>query len=287
MRSLRYAVEEALVSFRRSRQSAAMSIGTIAIAFLTLAGFLLASANLQTLVNRWASAAEMSIYLRDDADDAVREALLTETRARPGVTSVEFVSKDMAIERFRAEFPELGDVAASAQNPFPASIEVRLQPDPASAHLADAMASDLSARPGVADVRYDGKWLTRVTDRRHRCSPWRPCHGGGPDSRGRVHGGRRRPVVARSEAPGDRDHAARGRTRRVHSRTLRRRGDAAGWDRGGVGAGRPLVRVRVVSYAGSTRRSRRSPQWARPDFSAGRRWLWCSWRGVLWGLWRA
>jgi cell division transport system permease protein len=163
MRALSYAFEEALISIRRTGQSAAMSIGTIAIAFLTLGGFLLASANLQTIVDRWAAAAEVSIFLRDDVDDAVREALAADIRARPGVTSVEFVSKDMALQRFKTEFPELGDLTASAENPFPASIEVRLSPHPVSAGMADAMATEFAARPGVADVRYDGRWLTRVT----------------------------------------------------------------------------------------------------------------------------
>jgi cell division transport system permease protein len=163
MRALSYAFEEALLSLRRSGQSAAMSVGTIAIAFLTLGGFLLVSANLQALVQRWAAAAELSIFLKDDADDSIRQTLLAETRARPGVSSVEFVSKDTALERFKTDFPELGDVAAAAENPFPASIEVRLTPDPRSAGTADAMASELASRPGVADVRYDGRWLARIT----------------------------------------------------------------------------------------------------------------------------
>jgi len=163
MRALSYAVEEALLSLRRAGQSAAMSIGTIAIAFFTLGGFLLLSANLQALVDRWASAAEMSIFLKDDADVSMREALLAETGARPGVISVEFVSKETALQRFKADFPELGDVAAAPENPFPASIEVRLTPDPQSAGTADALATELASRTGVADVRYDGRWLARIT----------------------------------------------------------------------------------------------------------------------------
>lgn len=162
MRALAYAFEEAVHSLRRSGQSAAMSIGTIVIAFLTLGGFLLLSANLQAVVDQWASAAEMSIFLKDDADEAVRDALVSETGARPGVISVEFMSKDAALQRFKSEFPELGDVAAASENPFPASIEVRLSPDPRSAAMAAAMATELATRPGVADVRYDGQWLTRI-----------------------------------------------------------------------------------------------------------------------------
>jgi cell division transport system permease protein len=162
MRSLRYAIEEALISFRRAGQSAAMSIGTITIAFLALGGFLVASSNLQSIVSRWASAAEMSIYLQDEVDEAAGKTLAAEIGGRRGVAGVEVVTKEQALARFKTDFPELGDMVAASTNPFPASIEVRLQADPVSAGVADGMATELAKHPGVADVRYDGQWLTRV-----------------------------------------------------------------------------------------------------------------------------
>ena len=162
MRAIEYAFSEALASLRRAGRSAAMSIGTIAIAFLTLGGFLLVSANLQSLVERWASSAELSVYLRDDLDEAARDALVTELSAHAAVAGVEYVSKDEAIERFRRDFPELADVAESADNPFPPSLEVRLRTDPVSSGGADAMATQLTEREGVIDVRYDRQWLSRL-----------------------------------------------------------------------------------------------------------------------------
>ncbi len=162
MSAVGYAFSEALVSLRRSGRSAAMSIGTIAIAFLTLGGFLLVSANLQSLVERWASSAELSVYLRDDVDDASRQALVAELSGHTAVAGVEYVSKDVALERFRRDFPELADVAESTDNPFPPSIEVRLRTDPASRGAADAMATQLTEREGVVDVRYDRQWLSRL-----------------------------------------------------------------------------------------------------------------------------
>jgi cell division protein FtsX len=60
-----------------------MSVGTIAIGFLTVGGFLLLSANLQLIVDRWASAAEMSVYLQDDVDAAVRQSLIDEIAGHP------------------------------------------------------------------------------------------------------------------------------------------------------------------------------------------------------------
>jgi cell division transport system permease protein len=162
MSALGYAFREALVSLRRSGQSAAMSMGTIAVAFLTLGGFLLVSANLQSVVDRWASAAEMSVYLRDDHDPSAREALLQELRGHFAVAAVEYVSKAQALERFKIDFPELADVAVTTENPFPPSIEVRLRTDPESSGAADAMAEQLTGRDGVVDVRYDQQWIGRL-----------------------------------------------------------------------------------------------------------------------------
>jgi cell division transport system permease protein len=162
MKAVSYAFREAWISLRRSGRSAAMSMGTIAVAFLTLGGFLLASANLQSVVDRWASAAEMSVYLRDGLEEATRQALLDDLRGHAAVAAVEFVSKEQALERFKSDFPELADVAVTTENPFPPSIEVRLRTDPASTGAADALATQLGERDGVVEVRYDQQWLARL-----------------------------------------------------------------------------------------------------------------------------
>jgi cell division transport system permease protein len=162
MNALGYAFREALVSLKRSGRSAIMSMGTIAVAFLTLGGFLLLSANLQSVVDRWASAAEMSVYLRDDHEASGRDALVQELQSHAAVAGVEFVSKEQALARFKVDFPELADVAAATSNPFPPSIEVRLRTDPASTGAADALAEQLAQRDGIVDVRYDQQWLSRL-----------------------------------------------------------------------------------------------------------------------------
>jgi len=159
-----YAFEEAWASVRRAGRSAAVSIGTIAIAFLTLGGFLLVSVNVQRVLDRWLESAEVSVYLYDDLSEERRTALELYIRQQPAVADVEFVSTERALERFRADFPELQDVTASvAQNPFPAAFEIRLRPDLSDSSAAvDDFAAGLAGREGVADVRYDRRWLTRL-----------------------------------------------------------------------------------------------------------------------------
>jgi len=159
---LAYSIDEALASLRRSGKSAAVSVGTIAIAFVTLGGFLLVSVNIQDVLDRWLEAAEISVYLQDTATSDQRAALQDFLRARPEVAAVEYVSNERALQRFRKDFPELADVTSSlSQNPFPSALEVRLRGDDGGA-TAETLAREVSARSGVADVQFDRTWLARL-----------------------------------------------------------------------------------------------------------------------------
>jgi cell division transport system permease protein len=158
-----YAFEEAWASLRRSGRSALVSIGTIAIAFATLGGFLLISVNVQGVLDRWLQAAEMSVYLQDGATESDRSALETFLKSKPSVAGVEYVTREDALERFRADFPELRDVASGlGENPFPAAFEVRLQTGSGGDAAADDLSREVAGRPGVGDVRYDRRWLSRL-----------------------------------------------------------------------------------------------------------------------------
>ena len=84
-----YAFEEAWASVRRAGRSAAVSIGTIAIAFLTLGGFMLVSVNVQRVLDRWLESAEVPVYLYDDLSDELRSELATYVRQQPAVAAEE------------------------------------------------------------------------------------------------------------------------------------------------------------------------------------------------------
>jgi cell division transport system permease protein len=158
-----YALEEAWVSLRRSGRSALVSIGTIAIAFVTLGGFLLVSVNVQGVLDQWLQAAEMSIYLHDTTSEADRLALEQFLRSQPMVAEVEYVSRERALERFRADFPELRDVTTGVgENPFPSALEVRLRTENGGDAAADNLSKEVAGRPGVSDIRYDRRWLERL-----------------------------------------------------------------------------------------------------------------------------
>ena len=158
-----YSFAEAWTSLVRSGRSALVSISTIAIAFATLGGFLLISVNVQSVLDQWLRAAEMSVYLYDNVNDADRAALETFLKSQPAVAEVEYVSSARALERFRADFPELSDVTSGVgENPFPPALEVRLRTENGGDAAADALSREVAGKAGVSDIRYDRRWLSRL-----------------------------------------------------------------------------------------------------------------------------
>jgi cell division transport system permease protein len=161
MRALRYAFNEALTSLWRGRQSGLLSMATIALALAVLGGFLLVTSNLERLGAEWSNAAEMSVYLADDATPDQRREI--EMRLAPSdlVQSREYVSKADALRRFKQTFSDLSaTVDTVGENPLPASYEVRLRGDAQAG--VEALSARLRDVPGVVDVRYDRQWLNRL-----------------------------------------------------------------------------------------------------------------------------
>lgn len=163
LRALRYAFDEAVVSLWRGRHAGLLSTATIAVALFVLGGLLLCTANLERLGQEWGRAAELSVYLDDQATEADRRAVEGMLGTGGVVAGYEFVSKAEALQRFKQTFADLGGtIDALGGNPLPASYEVKLQPATGREANVDALASALRGASGVADVRYDRQWLDRL-----------------------------------------------------------------------------------------------------------------------------
>jgi cell division transport system permease protein len=162
MRSVEYAFRQGGASLWRSRGSSAFAVLAIALALIVLGALLIVTWNAEQLLARWSAAAEFSVYLRDDATSEQRGTIETAIDQSGLSDGREFVSKAEALTRFRREFAELSELTSGFdENPFPASIEVRVRPG-ADHQAAEGLVKRLIATPGVADARYDRDWLTRV-----------------------------------------------------------------------------------------------------------------------------
>lgn len=156
-------MDEALASLWRGRRAVALSLATIAVAIFVLGGFLLLMFNMERLVRQWSLAAEFSVYLRDEATTDQRAAIDAAVRQSQLASTVEYLSKGDAARRFARSFPDLaGNLDLTVHNPLPASIEVRVRPEAQNGERLRALADRIRPMGGVADVRYDRRWIERV-----------------------------------------------------------------------------------------------------------------------------
>ena len=131
---------------------------------LVLGAFLTVTANLNRAVSSWGAAAEFTAYLRDDITQEQRSELNRLLAESPLVASRTYVSKADALRRFTRDFPDLAaSASALEQNPMPASVDVRLRPERAGTQALEALATRVAVSPGVADVRFDRRWLARLS----------------------------------------------------------------------------------------------------------------------------
>ena len=127
MRALKYFLNEAAESLMRGWRSAALAVLTIAAGLFVLGFFLMLNSNLQRVVGRWSEAAEMSVYLKDDATKEQVQALDALVEQSGLSDQRRHLSKADALARFREDFPDLaGATERLERNPLPASLEVRL-----------------------------------------------------------------------------------------------------------------------------------------------------------------
>jgi cell division transport system permease protein len=160
---VRYFVADAVDEWRHAPGPNVLATATIAAVLLVAGSNLLLVANLSANVARWKNDLRVSVYLADGAAPAAVEALRAKLEALPGVGRIEVVPKDEALRRFRASFPDLGDVTADlGGNPLPASLEVILTPGPASRAAAGEIGTAARASAAVEDVRYDQAFLDRI-----------------------------------------------------------------------------------------------------------------------------
>jgi cell division transport system permease protein len=164
LRALAYFLEEALTSLWRSRLINALSIGTIAVSLFVLGAFLTVASNLNEVVDRWTQKVRVTFFLSDGLETHIRESLVDRLREDPAVESVELVSREQALERFRTLFRDLRTLPDDlGENPFPASLEVALRAGRQSPEEVRRLVQDFEKAPGVHEVQYDLLWIERLS----------------------------------------------------------------------------------------------------------------------------
>ena len=159
-----YCLEEALVELWRNRLVNLVSISTIAVSLFILGIFATISSNLNSLLAGWSDRVQITVYMKDDAGLAERKESEELLLSWVEVESFKFISKEDAVQRFKAYFPDLDTLPNLLDsNPLPASFEIQVAPDHRSPEQVRRLVERLEGKPGVEEVDYDLLWIERLT----------------------------------------------------------------------------------------------------------------------------
>lgn len=165
MVSLWYNIKQALVQIARNKGMSLASIFSI-LAMLLILGLcftIVVNINLFTEVVKQ-DYDQVEVFIIDGTSQLEVEELRTEILKQPGVTGVEYRSKDQALEVLKGRWGESGYLLESlGENPLPASLLIDVE----SLSDASAVAEFAGTLEGIDDVQYYQETvdkLTKITD---------------------------------------------------------------------------------------------------------------------------
>jgi cell division transport system permease protein len=139
----------------------ALSVFSLAVAFVCLAAALLVVTNLSAVRDRWSRAGRATVYLHDGASESDVQALLTALGQTSGVAGVRFVSREEARSEVVRESGD-GDLAALPADAFPRSVELSFDASVDDTEL-NLLALKLRSLASVEMVETYHRWTERLS----------------------------------------------------------------------------------------------------------------------------
>lgn len=126
-------IKTGMVNFVRN-VSLSVAATAVMVVTLTIVLFsLIANATFTHTIDQINEKIDISVYLKDDVSDKQREALVAQLKGIENVKSIEYVSKEQALEQYRADNQENLDLLlaiSQTDNPLPATLQIKPK-DPA------------------------------------------------------------------------------------------------------------------------------------------------------------
>lgn len=121
-------VKTGLQNFVRNLTLAVAAIAVMVITLTIILFSVITSATFGNTIQQITDKIDISVYLKDDVAAGKREELIGQFKQLSNVKSVEFVSKDQALEVFKAanqDKPDLLTAISQSENKIPASLKIK------------------------------------------------------------------------------------------------------------------------------------------------------------------
>jgi cell division transport system permease protein len=160
-----YLTEEAFRTIRRHKVVTTISVVIMSMSLLMLAVFLLATDNLLKIIGQAQQEMKVYVYLEDRVDSDGIEKLHHGLLSMKEVDSVVFISREEALDEFRAQLAvedaELLD--ALKANPLPNSFWITLKAEHREQASLAHIAGRISQLGGVEEVRYGKDFVDKFS----------------------------------------------------------------------------------------------------------------------------
>ena len=157
LRQHREALARAMGKLLAQRSASLLNALVIGVALSLPAGGYALLANLQQVAQRFTLEPQLSVFLKPEAKRAELEGRL---RTDVRVAQLRFVSRDDALRELRQSEGLAEVVAALERNPLPDAFVLRARDGSAAA--LEALAADVRAMSGIAQVQVDSAWAQRL-----------------------------------------------------------------------------------------------------------------------------
>ena len=150
-------------AYRAYRANSLMAWFSIISSFLLLLLFGISSVitlGVLGFLNRMRQELSVEVFMRDDASPAQVAFFEKTVKSLAGVEHVQHVTREMALDEFKQEFPEFANIKGLlGEIPLPESYRITPSGSWRSAELLTMLAKKIAILPGVEEVYYGGEIL--------------------------------------------------------------------------------------------------------------------------------
>jgi cell division transport system permease protein len=141
------------------------SLLTTAVVGISLAlpsGFYLLLDNCQRVAAGWDNSTQISLFLKLDINEERALSLSDEIRLFEGIASVEYISRDVALEEYRQKSGFGDAISALEENPLPSILLIHPRIRSLSSQDSEKLMQQLRALPEVDTAQFDRQWIQRL-----------------------------------------------------------------------------------------------------------------------------
>ena len=159
---LSYFSARALANLRQNVFVSVVTVGTIALALLIAALFLLVYVNLEGMAEGWSEKVQVTAYFDREPSPLAVAALKGRVKAIPGTAKVVFVSQLEAEQRLRSRLKGQESLLEGiTPDVLPASLEISLDRRHRAGDSVAAYVTSLKRIAGINEVQYGEEWVKR------------------------------------------------------------------------------------------------------------------------------